>query len=96
MGVQGWHPEQIKAAIRMRGKTCVQLSTDAGYCRYAVHVALSKPWPKIEAMIAAFIGTKPQLIWPARYDTSGAPLSGRQVAARRHISRAPYPTKRQK
>lgn len=96
MAAKDWHKEQIMAAIRMRGTTGVQLSLSAGYSPNSVHVALSQPWPAVETVIARFIGTRPDLIWPSRYDSGGAPLRGRPVAARQKTNRSEHPKSRQK
>ena len=80
MAAADWHREQIMAAIRMRGSNGVKLSRAAGYSPNAVHVTLSKPWPAVEASIARFIGTRPETIWPSRYDPAGAPLRGKVAA----------------
>lgn len=72
-----WHVEDIKAAIRKTGATTVSLSLQHGYSRAAVRVAFLKPWPAIEAIIAAHLGVPPQSIWPSRYDPAGEPIRKR-------------------
>jgi Ner family transcriptional regulator len=67
-----WHPEEIKAAIRMRGSTLTKLGKPHGYnSRAAVSAALRRPWPKLEAIIAEFLGMQPETIWPSRYEQRG-------------------------
>ena len=75
-----WHREKIKAEIRMRGTTMRALSYDLGLCPSAVTVALLRPWPKVEAAVAALLGRTPQDIWPSRYDQAGQPAPGRYAA----------------
>lgn len=70
---KGWHPEEIKAAIRMRGKTMTDLSIEHGYRENAVRQVFRQPWPAIERLIADFLGVKPQEIWPDRYGPDGMP-----------------------
>jgi Ner family transcriptional regulator len=70
---KGMHREDIKAAIRKRGKTLEALSEEAGYSKSAVGMTLRKPWPAVEKIIADFIGKKPLEIWPDRYDALGRP-----------------------
>lgn len=70
---KGWHPEEIKAAIRMRGKTMSQLSVVNGYHESALRQVLRKPWPAIERIVAEFLGVEPQEIWPDRYGPDGMP-----------------------
>lgn len=91
---EGWHPELIKAAIRQSGITCEALSVRHGLHKSAVGRALLSPWPRVEAIIAAYLGQRPQDIWPHRYDDSGAP---RRIRTRRkNHSRAPLSAHDQK
>ncbi len=84
---KGLHREDIKAAIRKRGTTPAQLSVRHNYDPSAVRVALYKPWPAVERLIADFLGLTPQRIWPDRYLPDGTPkshhLPGRQRSTRR-------------
>lgn len=84
---KGLHREDIKAEIRKRGIACTTLATRHGYDASAVRVALYKPWPAVERLIADFLGLKPQRIWPDRYLPDGTPkshrLPGRQRSTRR-------------
>lgn len=76
----GPHPEEIKARIRMRGVTMSDLSRSWGYSEGAVRLALHGPYPKIERLIAKFLGTKPSELWPDRYDSKGHPLTKERAA----------------
>ena len=78
-----WHPEQIKAAVRMRGPSLDALSRNHGYERSACRYALRRPWPAVEKIIADALGLSPQAIWPSRYDAKGLPLTRRKSTARR-------------
>lgn len=69
------HPEDVKAAIRKRGTTLTALAHEHGYDASAIGLALRRPWPAVEAIIARAIGATPQAIWPSRYDAQGRPLS---------------------
>lgn len=82
-----WHPEQVKAAIRLRGVTLTQLALSSGYAESAVRKALRRPWPAIEAIIAEFIGVPARQIWPSRYLRSGEPRSKRGKGRRHHVRR---------
>ena len=68
--------EDIKAAVRKSGTTLNDLSRRNGYCVSAARIALRRPWPAVEALIASHLGRKPQDIWPSRYDADGVPLRG--------------------
>ena len=72
--------EDIKAAIRKSGITLNELSRRGGYSITAVRVALMRPWPAVEALIAKHLGSQPQLIWPSRYDPQGFPLHGHRTS----------------
>jgi len=75
---EDWHPEQIKAAIRMRGTTLTALALSAGYRESAVIRTLRHCWPAVEQIIAQFLGVHPQDIWPSRYDGNGASLQAKR------------------
>lgn len=91
---KGWHSEDIKAAIRKCGVTLTELGRRHGYSERAVSVALRQRWPAVEAIIAAFIGVEPQVLWPDRYDPEGRPLTSRngrkdtRRRKRRHVQSA--------
>jgi Ner family transcriptional regulator len=62
-----WHPEDVKAAIRKTGLTMTALSLSHGLAENAVRMTLRRPWPRVEAIIAAHLGLRPSDIWPSRY-----------------------------
>mgnify|MGYP001582455974 FL=1 len=66
-----WHPADIKCLLEKKGFTLAKLSQQNGYSRHAAPIALYKPWPAMEAIIAAAIGVPARLIWPSRYDIYG-------------------------
>ena len=72
------HPADIKAALAKRGLTLADLSRAAVYCDRAAGVALGKPWPAVERIIAAALARRPQDIWPSRYDATGKSLCERR------------------
>lgn len=72
-----WHAEDVKAAVRKTGVTLADLSRRWGYAPYSVQVALRRPWPEIEALIAAHLHRHPWTIWPSRYDAKHKPLTRR-------------------
>ncbi len=57
---RGWHPEEIKAAIRMKGSSMAELSRQHGYGISAVRQVLRRPWPAIEWLVADHLGVEPQ------------------------------------
>lgn len=74
---QDWHPEMIKARVRMTGISIRQLSIQAGFAPGSLRTVLLQAWPKGQAVIAGRIGVAPQDIWPSRYDPqTGEPLTG--------------------
>lgn len=82
-----WHPEVIKAHIRMRGKTLRDLSHENGYQQDACRKTLVRQWPAVERIIADYLGTEPNLIWPSRYTSDGRPKQERTT--RFHITKRP-------
>lgn len=71
MASQGWHREDIKAAIRKRGTSLEKLSEANGLDRRACSLALLRPHFAAEMVIAEFLGVSPRQIWPQRYDGDG-------------------------
>lgn len=72
-----WHKADIVAAIWKRGTSLQRLSRQHGYCAGALQLALHRPWPKAERIIAGALGIAPQRLWPSRYHEDGTPKSGR-------------------
>lgn len=70
--LQDWHPEDIKAAIRRRGRTMSSVARDAGLKERALARALVVPRRAAEAAIAAELDEHPQVIWPTRYNEDGS------------------------
>ncbi|ELE3234374.1 helix-turn-helix domain-containing protein [Salmonella enterica subsp. enterica serovar Pomona] len=64
------HAEDIKAAVRKRGKTISQLSRDNGLAESTLRNVFRCHWPKGEQIIAKALGLAPQTIWPTRYNQS--------------------------
>jgi Ner family transcriptional regulator len=62
-----WHPADVLAALKKRGKTLSGISTAHGYHATAAGKALKQRWPAMEAVIAAALGLTPEEIWPSRY-----------------------------
>jgi len=69
-----WHPADVLATLKKRGRTLAGLSVAHGYHPTAAGKALRRPWPAMEAIIAAELGLPPQRLWPSRYDAAGQPL----------------------
>lgn len=65
---QDWHAEDIKAAVRKRGKTLSQLSREAGLASDTLRNVFRHHWPKGELIVAEAIGVDPMVIWPSRYE----------------------------
>ena len=69
--LSGWHPEDVKAAIRKKGETLTALSLRNGFSAAYLRNALRRPLFEGEQIIAAFIGVSPYAIWPDRYFRDG-------------------------
>jgi Ner family transcriptional regulator len=79
-----WHPEEIKAAVRMRETNLEQLSLTNGLKSHACRHALRHPHFDGEMAIAELLGLSPRQIWPSRF---------RQNGERKHDVRSNQPGK---
>jgi Ner family transcriptional regulator len=68
-----WHPADVLAALKKRGKSLAGLSVANGYHPTAAGKALKRPWPALEAIIAQALGLVPAQIWPSRYVNQAPP-----------------------
>ena len=59
--------EWIKASLRLAGYTLGSLAREIGLSRTAASVALWKPYPRMERIIATKLGLTAEEIWPERY-----------------------------
>tara|TARA_B100000287_G_scaffold432325_1_gene491394 strand:+ start:520 stop:789 length:270 start_codon:yes stop_codon:yes gene_type:complete len=78
-----WHKEDIKAAIRKKGATLTALALANGYTAPRTFSnVFQAPYPKVQRIIADFIGVPPEEIWPSRYQEpiKIKPSSHRDVA----------------
>lgn len=66
------HPEDVKAAVRKRGKTLQQLSLDAGLSKAACRVSLLRPVPRANQAIAQFLEKRLHELWPEWYAADGS------------------------
>lgn len=83
-----WHPEQIKAAVRMQGTTLSKLATDNGQHDSVCRAALIRPCAVGERIISDFLNVSLHELWPARYAPNGQRLAFRHV---RDENRAEHP-----
>lgn len=67
----GWHKEDIKAAIRKRGITMNELARERGLPPSTVRNALARPVFSGELAIAKFLGVPPHELWPDRWTPDG-------------------------
>lgn len=66
MSPTDWHPADIKAALEKRGVSLRQLARSHGYAHF--QRVLTTHWWAAEQIVAAALGTKPEAIWPSRYE----------------------------
>lgn len=71
---RGWHPEDIKAAIRKRGTTLSKLALDNGLSESACRAALIRPQLGPDRVISKFLGVALHVLWPDRYDEEGGQI----------------------
>ncbi len=62
--------EWIKYQLRLRGWTLSKLGRAYGASRHCAILALRKPYPKWERIIAAQLDLPPEALWPERYGKS--------------------------
>lgn len=75
--LRDWHPADVIAGLRKRGTNLSQLARKHGYTHPStVRLALAKPFPKAERIIADALHVQPAVIWPSRYRDDGSPKSG--------------------
>ncbi|MGD9861505.1 MAG: helix-turn-helix domain-containing protein [Marinobacterium sp.] len=66
--VQDWHRQDIAAEIRKRGISVAELARRNGYSNPSTFYNVFKlPYPKVERIVADFLGVEPKEIWPSRY-----------------------------
>lgn len=67
-----WHPEEIKAAIRIQGSTLEELSRRNDLLDCACRRACRHPHLDGELAIAEFLSLSPRQIWPSRFRADGS------------------------
>lgn len=69
-----WHREDIKAAIRKHDISVADLARANGYNNPSTFANVFRmPYPKVERIIAKFLGAQPEEIWPSRYQEKRFP-----------------------
>ena len=73
---QGWHPEDIKAALRKRYGAITHLSVRWGYATSHITQAIRKSnySRRVELRIAEALDLLPHILWPDRWSPDGKPL----------------------
>ena len=66
-----WDKHAIKAEIYRRGETLSGLALKNGLPEASVRVSLDRPFPKVDPVIAEFLGLTLHELWPNRYDAQG-------------------------
>lgn len=67
MPLHDWHPADIKAALAKENTSLAALARQHGVTKSIPSIALKRPFPKWERIIAAAIGQDPRVIWPNRF-----------------------------
>ena len=87
----GWHPEDIKAALRKRGWTIARIGREMGYAfPDTPRKVFVQPWPYMEQVVADLLHIHPAEIWPDRYKADG---THKGAGIRKHSSIFPKPGK---
>jgi len=85
---KGWHPEDIRSAIRKRCGTVAALADRSGFTRSAFSKVLvnGKYLPGPQDVIARAIGVSHYELWPNHYFPDGTPRQGRRAKQRKDIA----------
>lgn len=76
-----WSRQKILAEVNAKGMSLAELSACVGLGRTTLRNALNQDcYPRGERIIAEFIGVRPEIIWPTRYEQRAKRLKERQVA----------------
>lgn len=62
----------IKYQLECAGYTLSSLAREIGVSRHAPKLALDRPYPRMERVIAEKIGFEPKEIWQERYNEDGS------------------------
>lgn len=88
-----WSTERIKLEIELCGHSLASLSRQHGLHESACRIALRKPWPRVERIIADFLGLDtPAPLFPDRYDANGYPLKFAKHLGNQNAKRKKGPT----
>ncbi len=88
---EGWHREDIIAAVRKRGSTLKRLGREHGFALHTVNQCLTKRFPNAHEVVANFLGVSRGEVWPHWYDADGKPTFNQRedVRLRFHQMRKP-------
>ncbi|WP_072006966.1 MULTISPECIES: helix-turn-helix transcriptional regulator [Mangrovibacter] len=67
MDGRDWHRADVIAALKKKGTSLARVSREAGLGSRTLSNTFARKWPRGEQLIAAALGTSPQMIWPSRY-----------------------------
>ena len=67
-------PTDIKAAIEKRNQSLTSLARKHGYSQSAFSLAIRKTYPRVEKIIAQFLGISLHLLFPDRWHSDGTRL----------------------
>lgn len=67
-----WHRADVIAALKKQGTSLASVSRAAGLDSRTLSNTFARRWPRGEQLIAAALGTTPQMIWPSRYPQKDA------------------------
>lgn len=80
-----WDKHSIKAEVHRRGETLKSLAIKADVTPSLCRVALIRPSPLGEAIIAEFLGIDRSVLWPSRQNPSGSKRTPRGRGKSRQI-----------
>ncbi len=76
-----WDRADIAAALKkLPGRPSLRaFSRQHGLSATSTEVALRRPWPRVERLIADALGLEPWDLWPSRYTRAHQPRRGRHT-----------------
>lgn len=64
----------VKYQCQLRHVTMSEIATEAGVTRACFYSVFNKTYPRMEKVLADFLGLEPAQLFPERYDKDGLPI----------------------
>lgn len=84
----------INFQFHLRGTSVAALAAEHGTVRQAAYHVFTRPYPRMERLIADALGVTPQQLFPERYDADGLPNRPRGRPAKSPVKHTTKPQNR--